>query len=224
MPISKELQKLLVFSDVKIKRFVENYAKAESSVTRLSGSAIIQQHLLNDILPTTTIGREIFIKLYSSSATKDVLSYIFKLNTYSSMNDLCRWPSESMFPFVEFCSKHMHTKKDGYNKECSELIYALKSISIILLAHNNESEDSLLTNTIKHLNDSILLTEENINAVSMATYIDILIETWSILKDSTYTYRALCTILETASDWEVNITELYNLGKLIKEHSPAWDS
>ncbi len=230
VPISKELQKLLVFSDVKTKRFVENYANAESSITRLSGSAIIQHHLLNDIYPKNQIGQELFFSLYTDMSVKDVLASIFNRNASCDEGFKCRWSPESILPFVEFAREMMiinnsRRQRGKYNEaEQPYLISQLKTLSNILENKDKEDKLAMLGNTIKHFNDCIQLTNKNLEEIKLLTYIDIIKDNWFVLKDSTYTYRALYAILQTDYEWIVYPEEQYKLGELIRKHSQAWDS
>lgn len=230
MPVPKEQQKLIVFRDEDTKSLIDCFVKAEAMVSHLplssSSSLLIEKHILNDILPLNPIGREMVIDLFIRSSVKDILVRIFSLKTHKCKNHKTSWSSD-LLPFVEFCSKQKRLNKafshSKYNnREYSKLIFSLKNVSIILTTRNNENNDLLLANTIQYLNDSIRLTEENIDAVAMYTYMEILIQNWSVLQDDIDTYNALCAILETDSDWLDSPEEKYDLSNLIKMYSKEW--
>ena len=51
MAIKSELKKMIVFSNMENRKFIENYIADEAAMERKSQSALIEDHILNEILP-----------------------------------------------------------------------------------------------------------------------------------------------------------------------------
>lgn len=228
MPISNQLKKMIVFSNEKTKQMIETIIADEANATRLSGSALIEDHILNDILPTNKIGRDLFQDLYSGKPIKDILSALFNMNA-AGTNFECRWEPDTMRPFVEYAmdlmvKNHFRNRGGTYNREKNPyLLSQLKTLVHILREADETNRAANLHNTISFFEDYIGLTDENVEEIRMSSYLQMIQDNWDILSKSTYTYRALYGILEVEYDWETYPEERYQLGQLIKENSMSWD-
>ena len=221
---NKKTQKIFYYSTLEKKHFIENRIEDIARQTQHSASYIIEDTLLNGLLPKNDLARHIIQNhLYTRQVNhiNNTLAALFSINS-AGIN----WRSkyDNFKPFVEFCiynlenaeNDNIHDTEMSHFKKQLEAI--LSYISIFIDSSNNPLEKDFYVSQIKKAEHLLNETDQEILTKD---FLYIINDCWDILKDYTYTYRSLTSFVNMFKIQE-NVYTRTKLFNIICEASEQW--
>ena len=236
------LEKMMIFSDEKIKTLIENIISDESVVENQSASALYEKHTFNSLLPLYQ--KHIFNSLLPSniSAQKwiqlmydgyleinEVISAAFR---YLSSGISWQAKYKNALPLVEYAS-HLSTFSSAVptGKE-EELPYFLVQLDAVIgeleyYANNytGELEGIKKSELLKEADYARELYKTAKDKPQCMRYINIyslICNNWEYLKKHTITYRLLSAMAKMEKGWISDAETRYKLTQILKIVSDDW--
>lgn len=219
------LKKMIIFSNSRIKLIIENMVTDEAKIQKRSASVLIEQHLLNDLLPQNPNACEWLQLLYDGSwSIGDVLDNVFSWNSAGNRGE---WSSRygNLRPLVEFAMAQEYlynTVITGMEKEhyhfCSQLDSVCNKLENLADKTTDVSQKYLYDNEAKWARE--LLKEST--SIRFCDYYQLVLNNWDDLKDWSITFRMLSDLVSMEKEWRTNENTRYELTKILKIVSADW--
>ena len=230
----RELQKIIYYSNPETKKLIEGIIADESTITGQSGSKILENHVLNDMLPENQQAKQIVMAMYCEDITiGDAISWICDIYAGESAYDNGR-------PLIDYMADltHDYGLRNGPDPEKNDrnITYYYRLIEMLsehlkqLYEDANKSDDyykilgrSRLLDEAKSI-DLILDTDKKENRIyadSLNVIYLTLQSEWDRLKNWGYTYRILNAICHV-SLWHANAIQRLRLVNILTEISKKW--
>lgn len=216
------LKKMIIFSSQNIKDVIENYTCDEAKLEKRSISSIIENHILNDILPTNRSARAFVESMYGEYqwSVEKCLEAIF---SYLSAGIDGKAKHDNCMPIVEY-ARHIAVSKnyriEPKKKEIHHFRSSFESV-IEKLEYDNKN--------VKWAKDFYKECEDEYYANQATHIFNIILENWESLGNFTYSYRMLADIM-AMQDAEAkkyhtpscDEEDRLELAKILKEVSKDW--
>ena len=236
------LEKMMIFSDEKIKTLIENIISDESVVENQSASALYEKHIFNSLLPLYQ--KHIFNSLLPSniSAQKwiqlmydgyleinEVISAAFR---YLSSGISWQAKYKNALPLVEYAS-HLSTFSSAVptGKE-EELPYFLVQLDAVIgeleyYANNYTGElegikKSELLKEADYARELYKTAKDKPQCMKYINIYSLICNNWEYLKKHTITYRLLSAMAKMEKGWISDAETRYKLTQILKIVSDDW--
>ncbi len=228
----KELLKTFYFRNEKSKQFVESCIKDVSEVENRSASAIIEQYILDHLLPQHVFAKSLIMQIYQeqNGGIRNVLAGFFQINAAGT--EPWRAKYANLQPLVEFCLRHVDG--EATCKGTEPAIYHFRSQMSALLAHIDKYvasvcdpfEHDLAAGKAAYFRSLYERAEKEADTLVFAEVFSALLEWWTVVGEWSITSRALYDLMvmlpqNALKDDAYTRTELR---KLLIEISCAWEA
>ena len=209
----KKLQKTFYISDEHIKSFFDQRTEDIARRKKISTSYVIEQALLNVLLPYNTDARSfVFNYLYNSADKFSVRTTIDNIFAWNSAG--VDWSSkhDNFRPLVEFCLFNM----DGSpllpknNIALHSFGYSLNSVIL-----RTDKELKLLDNTVDnsqylcsvdYAKSLFAQAQDTTTDVGIKFFFEVFLDLWDVIKGWAMTYRALSALASMSTFREDAVT------------------
>ena len=224
------LKKMIVFSSDRAKRIIENLIADEAQIENRSASALIEKHLMDDLLPENSNARFWLEPLYNGDwGIGDVLNAAFGTNAAGTRG---AWSSkwDNFLPLVQFALRQecaCNTVPTGEEHELHHFRSQLDSICNKLegLADDEDNENRYFySNEAKYARDLLKEATEEPQFMRYCNFYQLVIDNWEVLKDWSITFRMLSDLASMEKGWHNTPESRYELTQILKEISKDWDN
>ena len=223
-------KKLFYFSNENTKDILENRINEIAEIKHCTFSNIIENILLEKLLPEQNEAKNIVMDFYcNDSRFNTISSTLERLFEFNASGIMGQSRYGNFLPVINFCMETLNPNKtakiedefyDIYLKGQVEQVVAVIEASI--RSENNEHQNAYLesqSDLLKKLTGALSL---NLSGQSLKMCLSIIRNNWEILKNNTYTYRALAS-LTYACVFEENPKNRNELCNIICEISSEWE-
>lgn len=223
------LKKMIVFSSDKAKQIIENLIADEAIIENRSASALIEKHLMDDLLPKNNNARLWLELLYTEEwGIGDVLKAAFSTNAAGTRG---AWSSkwDNLLPLVEYALRQeilCNTVPTGKERELHHFRSQLDSICNKLegLAADEDNKNSYFySNEAKFARELLKEANEEPEFMRYCNFYSLVIDNWNVLKDWSITFRMLNDLAAMEQGWRTTPESRYELTQIIKELSIDWN-
>lgn len=188
MPVNNALKKMIVFSSTQNRKVIEGIVKDQSCFSGRSESAIIEQAIIQSLMPSNN-NAQYWIKILYDGGT---LSEAYK-NVFSSYAAGLNWKAQwaNGYILVEQFSRLLamtFPKTNGTEEELYHLRSQMKAICEVLHRDGGDASD----------NEQVAFYVEQLNNlpqhISLLDISTLLLRNWDKLGSYSVTYRALTDI------------------------------
>lgn len=223
------LKKMMIFSDERTKLIVEKIVADEAAIEKRSASAIIEKHILNDLLPKNQNAAAWIRFLYDGSwEIGKVLETCF---AYLSSGINCRAKYDNALAIVKF-AHHLECMASSLpNAEAKEMHHFLSQFdSVVEILENTASESPETTERqfeakreAKWAKDLYNIAKNKPEYMLFSNIYQLILNNWEHLRNSTFTYRLLADLAAMQTNWTNNAETRLELARLIKSISDEWN-
>ena len=228
MAINKKLQKMFYFSSEYTKKFIEKRIDDIAIKTQRSSSYIIENLLLDELLPQYEEAQDIILyNLYSNSedtGDKNTLTALFSSNA-AGIN----WKSKhnNFKPLIAYCL--LYCNQTSHYRNEPNLDYLISQLQDIVERIRNcvyaciEPYDRKMYSSYYNLAKLLLdKAKEKPDAIVYYEYFDLINMCWDMLYDWSITFRFLTCITQMCDFCEENSNARNSLYEIILELSSEW--
>lgn len=219
------LKKTLLFTTEENKNLVDIMVEDESFTTKIKTSAILENHLLNDLL-TTNSEVSFWIKsLYSGKSSGEILSLIFQYNAAGVNWESCHL---ELLPFIDFAINEQKycSKNKVDEKLIPHYIDQLKSMSRNfneLLEQSLDFESkSKYTEALETIDFLVRYSKENPQDIQFINYYRLCKWYWDDVKNWSVTFRALTDVADMQTEWRNDSESRYLLVDMLRKLANEW--
>lgn len=228
----QKIQRIIYFSTQKIKDLIEGYFADESELEGKSATVLIEEHLLESIMPRNrkywTLAENLIVNK-TGVAMGRTMDSLFSILAAGISNKASH---DNGFNLVKFAYDNKLTTVVGHNplldqqdiRDVKYYYQELKYFSDYLNELANEKKEydiELDARDIAHIysieQDENFVFNDSLNRVYMA-----ILSNWDELGNWTYTYRLLCAI-SRLQNWYSTAETRLELVKVIDEVTYEWD-
>lgn len=224
----KKLQKQFYISDESIKHFIDYRIEDLAKITGSSTSFVIEQSLLDGLLPDNTDARSfVFNYLYNKDDKFSVRSTLDKIFAWNNAGIDWNSKHDNFRQLVEFCLFNLNgdTLLPKANGTMHSFLYSFNSV-----IKRAEKELDLVENIIdksqyfSSLDYAKTLYEQakdNTIQIGIKFFYEVLLDMWNIIKGWSMTYRALSALASMSNFCENEQTRIA-LADLVEQVSGEW--
>ena len=222
-----KLKKMIIFSSENNRKIIENMILDESTVENRTASSLIENYLLNSLLPKNEDARYWICELYKENYR---IGDVFRA-CFDYLSGGINWEAKhtNALPIVKYAYQLNISR---YNVEFSEnekhYFHSLFDSILNQLKYYAEKESGLLKEEIlkeenygRELYDLMERCPELINYSKIYTFI---MNNWNFLNNFTKTYRLLSILAQADKCWQDNSNTRIHLVKILKSVSDEWDT
>jgi|GEM_PF-2190734 len=223
-----DLKKMIVFSSETSKRIIEAAVTDYAALDNRSGSAIIEQKLLESFLPQQEDAQRYVKHLYSGASDVQDIIVSVSQSYAAGVSWQARWGNGK--PLVEFALEMCLQSASRINLK-DELIHHLMnsfdSLLRILKCEEQEHSGDLLERenlalSVKFGDELYQLLDKEKTPPPTSSYVNFLIDVWDYVGNSTHTYRVLSDLIAISSKWYEDAEIRVNLKELLAVISKKW--
>lgn len=215
--IKNDLKKMIVFTNQKNKKVVENFVHDEAERENRSASSLIESHILNDIMPKNNNVRNWIFLLYSENwKIEDVLIAFFD---FCSVGVNFRAKENNCLKLIEYIYEEERHTRNPFPKNAPEMHHFLSQFDSLVenLEKNSSAEQvkwakELLTN----------LENNRIEFINFVDLYDLIIHNWEALKEWSFTFRLLCDLVKMQEFWRNDSRQRLEIVELLTDISSEW--
>ena len=221
-----KLKKMIIFSSENNRKIIEDMILDESKIENRTASSLIENYLMDSLLPKNEDARFWICELYKESYT---IGNVFQA-CFDYLSGGINWEARhtNALPLVKYA---FQINISRYNIKLSEneRNYFLSLFDSVLnqLRHCAEKESGFFKEEIlkaenygRELFDLIVRCPEVMNYSNIYAFV---IENWNLLNNYTKTYRLLSVLAQVDQYWVDNFNTRYHLVKILKSISDEWD-
>ena len=223
------LKKMIVFSSERAKTIIENMVRDEAEIENRSASSLIENHILNDLLPKNRDAR-FWAELLNSGewGIGETLNAIFSTESAGTRGP---WSSRwgNLLPIVKFAHSQeafCNTMPTGEEHELYHFRSQLDSICKKLesLAEDKDNENHpVYRNESKYARELLKEAENEPQFMHYINFYSLVIDNWDVLKDWSIPFRMLADLAVMEKGWNNTAETRFELTKLLKEVSMEWN-
>lgn len=213
------LKKMIIFSTQNIRSVIEGFAADEAVIEKRSASSIIENHILNDILPENKDASYFCRSMYDEAAWS--VSECLK-NIFSYMAAGVNWKAKHKngFEIVNFAYKLACQRNYRISSDKKEIYHFRSAFDAVNVVIQEKCDDTTMKKWSSELLKSCQAEEVDLES---GMIILLIINNWHILGDYTYTYRMLTDIFAMAKDEKSTAEDRIELVNILKDVSKEWD-
>lgn len=222
----KSLKKTLVYSSESSKELIETMINDEASVTKLNGSSVMENYILDGLLTNNqTISHWIKSLYIADWSTGKIISSVCEFNS-AGIN----WKSRelNLMPIIEFA-----IKEQIYIEPCTvdknEIYYILNQLDSICKKFSELEDDNLDIESkakykeaqqfVKRLIDK---SQSQYDPIPFSDFYRLIKLYWEELKSWTIPFRMLSCIADIQTGWRNTSESRVELVKLLKDLAKTW--
>lgn len=219
------LKKIMLFTSETTRNIIETIIQDESMIEGRTQSSIIEQHLLNELLPQNNNAKFWLEQLYSGEwELQRVLNAIFDMlsgginwearytNGLPLVQYAYKWHCIKKKPNFDFTSKEIHHFKSQFDSVVQRLMLHAEKTTKIEDQKEAEWAHSLYTKF-----------EKEPNEFEVSHLYQLLLSNWDIFENWTITYRLLSDMVIMEKEWINNEESRYELKQLLTKLSKEWN-
>lgn len=220
------LKKMIVFSTERTRKIIENIIADEAFVERRSASALIEKHLLNDLLPKNSSASSWLQLLYDGSwGIGDVLQACF-----SDLSAGVYWESkyDNALDLVKFSHHWDIMANNKPDPEAPEMYHYLSLFDSLVtkldtIAKENVDGKFEAQTEADWARELYRISKEEPQFMRLCNTYQLIINNWTVLKNWSITYRILADLVAMQPDWRNTEETRYELKKILTAMSDEWD-
>lgn len=220
------LKKMIIFSNDRTRKIIEGMIADEATIEKRSASALIEKHLMDELLPQNQNAAMWIQLLYDGSwEIGDVLQACF---AYLSAGIDWKAKHDNAFELVKF-AQHWdlmaNVNPDSEAQEMYHFLSQLDSVATKLMIIATESVDGEYEakKEAEWARELYKITFEEPDKIRFGDIYQLVLNNWEFLKNWSITYRLLADMSIMQKNW-INTEETrYELTKILKCVSSEWE-
>lgn len=224
----KKIQKQFYISTESIKQFIDYRIEDLAKITGSSTSFVIEQSLLDGLLPDNTDARSfVFNYLYNKDDKSSVRSTLDKIFAWNNAGIDWNSKHDNFRQLVEFCLFNLNgdTLLPKENGEIHSFLYSYSSV-----IKRAEKEFDLVESIIDKSQFLCVIdyaktlyeqAKDNTVQIGIKFFYEVLLDMWSLIKGWAMTYRSLSALASMSNFCENEQTRIA-LADLVEQVSGGW--
>lgn len=224
--MAHKLQKLFYYSSEENKQFIESILEYISSAENRSVSSLIEDYVLNALLPENEEGRSILYYYFKGDkALRDTLGVLFG-NNAAGINWYSKYANYK--PLVEFAYKYCENSKTIQNPEGLHYFFDYFEEVVKMIESTSKScveiqEQNYFNAQARMARSMFEAAKEDYKNIDCKRCFELILDCWDMLYDCTFTFRFLNGIVGLEKiKWKDTETSRYELYSLICNLSEEW--
>ncbi len=218
--MKSDLKKLIVFSSEINKQVVEGIIADEASIDGRTQSALIEQHILNDMLPSDPGAFQLVALMdYPKDVRYTPANVIDGLFSDLSAGTMFDAAHDNGLPLVRYAAKmQAMLKVDEKMVNHEDYPYLISKLDTFIKGIKNKAPEVAPS-------DLVLLEEQlnNKDAINLTLIYNVIIDNWSYIGNWTITYRLLVAMVRVDGHRWIDAPSVrVELRRLAKEVCDQW--
>jgi hypothetical protein len=220
------LKKMIIFSNDRIKAIVERMVSDEATVEKRSASALIEKHILNDLLPENPNAAMWLQLLYDGSwGIGEVLEACF-----ADLSAGVYWQAkhDNALDIVKFAHHWECMANNMPNTEANEMHHFLSQLDSVVTKLENIAKEATsgqyeAQKEAKWAKDLYNIAKDEPEYMRFSNIYQLLLNNWEQLKNWSITYRLLADMVAMQKNWRNSEETRYELTQLLTTVSAEWN-
>lgn len=220
------LKKMIIFSNDRIKAIVEKMVSDEATVEKRSASALIEKHILNDLLPENPNAAMWLQLLYDGSwGIGEVLEACF-----ADLSAGVNWQSkhDNALDIVKFAHHWECMANNIPDPEAHEMHHFLSQLDSVVTKLETIAEEATsgqyeAQKEAKWAKDLYNIAKDEPEYMRFSNIYQLLLNNWEHLKNWSITYRLLADMVAMQKNWRNTEETRYELTQLLTTVSAEWN-
>ena len=220
------LKKMIIFSNDRIKTIVEKMVSDEATVEKRSASALIEKHILNDLLPENPCAAMWLQLLYDGSwGIGEVLEACF-----ANLSAGIYWQAKhdnalNIVKFAHHWESMANNIPDPESHEMHHFLSQLDSVvtKLEIIAEETQNGQYEAQKEAKWAKDLYNIAKTEPEYMRFSNIYQLLLNNWEHLKNWTITYRLLADMVAMQKNWRNTEETRYELTQILTAVSAEWN-
>lgn len=222
MAIRGDLKKMIVFSSNENRKLIENFMADESELVRKSQSALIEEHILNDILPKNSEAKQWVRKLYLREWTlMETLYYCFGSLT-QGLNQMSLYNSDANADLVRYAMTLCEELDIKLNQKSDKYLY-FKNIIFPKLIDKMKGSSKTGWHGIKESDiEYVTKISKILDQMPLYDLYNLILTYWDCFRGWSGTFSYLSTLACLHNKINDNARNRLRLVQVLKDVSQNW--
>lgn len=220
------LKKMIIFSNDRIKAIVERMVSDEATVEKRSASALIEKHILNDLLPENPNAAMWLQLLYDGSwGIGEVLEACF-----ADLSAGVYWQAkhDNALDIVKFAQHWECMANNMPDPEAHEMHHFLSQLDSVVTKLETIAEEATsgqyeAQKEAEWAKDLYNIAKDEPEYMRFSNIYQLLLNNWEHLKNWSITYRLLADMVAMQKNWRNTEETRYKLTQLLTTVSAEWN-
>lgn len=219
------LKKMIIFSSERNRTIIERMISVEANVENRSASALIEKHIMHDLLPQNPSASTWVQFLYDGTwGIGDVLSACFGYLACGGSG----WTAkhDNAFEIVRFAHHWECMSNSLPDVDAQEMPYFMSQFDSLVTKLQKiakETKDSEAENEAHWAEELYKIAKEEPEYMRYGNIYQLIMNNWEYLKNWSITYRLLMSMASMEKHWHDYDMVRYELVRLLKEVSAEWN-